>query len=282
MIPQSLLPVFEKATGAPIINAIRVGGGSINETARIETANGIYFVKWNSATKYPGMFEAEAKGLGLLAGNSGFVIPQVIEQGTTENISFLLLEFLEPGYTNWKTAGKTLAKMHRHTSSAFGLDHHNYIGSLVQRNTEHATWRDFFSNERILPQVKLAVGQQRLDKNDLAAAERFCARIGELFPSEKPALLHGDLWTGNFLFTAKGPSIYDPAVYYGHREMDLAMTKLFGGFDAEFYAAYHEEFPLEKSWEKRTRYCNLYPLLVHVNLFGGGYANEARSILSAF
>jgi fructosamine-3-kinase len=281
MLEAGLKKALEKHVGS-IVSVKAVGGGSINDALQLETADGHYFVKRNNASRFPGMFEAEMKGLRLLAAHSTFVIPNVIAQETEDDTAFLLMEYLEPGYTNWKSAGTTLAALHRQTADRFGLDHDNYIGSLTQRNTQHVTWPDFFANERILPQVQLALKADVLNHTDLLRAESFCKRVNELFPEEAPALLHGDLWIGNFLFTPKGPSIYDPAVYYGHREMDIAMTKLFGGFDGQFYRSYNEAFPLEKSWEERVRYCNLYPLLVHVNLFGGGYVREVRSVLSEF
>lgn len=282
MFPQALRTSLERTIGTRIIAGTPLNGGSINSAMKLEGETENYFLKWNDADRFPGMFEAEAKGLQLLAHNSTFCVPQFTACGTVENTSYLLLEFLDKGQVDWESAGIALANMHRQPAEKFGLDHDNYIGSLRQINTQHATWSDFFANERILLQVQLAVEKNLLTRMDRYRAENFCTCIDELFPKEAPALLHGDLWNGNFMFTKKGPSIYDPAVYYGHREMDLAMTKLFGGFDAEFYEAYNDIFPLEKNWQQRISYCNLYPLLVHVNLFGGGYVNEVRSILEKF
>lgn len=282
MLPEEIKAAAERELNS-VIGAVRhVGGGSINQAAKIETESGRVFIKWNDANRFPGMFEAEAKGLKLLSQYSTFCVPKVIACGSAGETSFLLLEYLEGGKTDWRAAGIALADMHRQTAEQFGLDHDNYIGSLAQKNTPHSTWADFFADERIMRQVDLAVSNGKLDRADRLRAENFCKRIGELFPHEPPSLLHGDLWNGNFMFAGKGPSVYDTAVYYGHREMDLAMTELFGGFDPEFYESYAEVFPLEKHWKQRTRYCNLYPLLVHVNLFGGGYIREVRSILSSF
>lgn len=282
MLPKELKAQVERELGAEIVSVQSVGGGSINEAAKVETATGAAFVKWNDAKRFPGMFEAEAKGLQLLKLHSTFHIPKVIAQKEQNDVSFLLMEFLERGYTNWRTAATALAGMHRQTSEVFGLDHDNYIGSLRQSNTQHSSWSDFFSNERILPQVDLAIGKNLLSASDRVHAENFCKRIDELFPREAPALLHGDLWSGNFMFTTSGPSVFDPAVYYGHREMDIAMMQLFGGFHESFYDVYNEVFPLKKGWQERVRWSNLYPLLVHVNLFGGGYVREARAMLSSF
>lgn len=229
------------------------------------------------------MFEAEEKGLNLIRELSGMKVPEVILVGTADNTSYLILEFLEQDVPCWKDGGFILANMHSMMrGKMFGLDHNNYIGSLPQSNTQHATWQDFYSQERIFPQIKLAIDSGKLTARELQGAEIFCSRIGEIFPEEKPSLLHGDLWSGNFMFSVEGPAVVDPAVYFGHREMDLAMTRLFGGFDAEFYEGYNEFHTLEKNWEKRVDYCNLYPLLVHVNLFGGGYADDVRRILRHF
>jgi fructosamine-3-kinase len=117
---------------------------------------------------------------------------------------------------------------------------------------------------------------------EMKNAELLCGKLNQLFPREHPSLLHGDLWSGNFMCSAKGPAIFDPAVYCGHREMDLGMTKLFGGFDNEFYEAYNHTYPLEKDWQKRVPLAQLYPLLVHAILFGGGYASNAANIIRSF
>jgi len=171
----------------------------------------------------------------------------------------------------------------RLTNTNFGLDYNNYIGSLHQQNNLHPTWVDFFINERLQPQIKLARDNNEIDSTTILKFENLYKKLDEVFPKEKPALLHGDLWSGNFMSDEKGESvIMDPTVYYGHREMDIAMAKLFGGFDAEFYSSYNEHYPLENGWEQRINVCNLYPLMVHVNLFGGGYLGQVKSILSKF
>lgn len=288
MLPFPLPPELLAATGRAnirLLHASPVSGGSINRCYRLETSAGIFFLKENEAEKFPGMFEAEQKGLELLAQNHAFTVPAVYAQLISGNHSLLLLEWLEkssPGKSSWFDAGTCLAKLHRATADAFGLDHDNYIGSLPQSNHRHASWADFFALERILPQVKRARDNGAIDAGISTRAERFCARMEEIFPKETPSLLHGDLWSGNFFFAQNGPAVFDPAVYYGHREMDLAMTKLFGGFDPDFYSGYENEFAPEKKWRQRVDFCNLYPLLVHVNLFGGGYLYDVKSILSSF
>ena len=266
-----------------ILSRIAIGGGSINNCFQVTTTDGIYFLKESNAEKFPGMFEAEAKGLELLRSTGTFCIPRVISLEQESGKARLFLQWLERKNTgNWREAGKMLAKLHQNTSDFFGLDHPNYIGSLSQANAMRKTWAEFFASQRILPQLKLAYESRKIDAGLLKQGENFCGEIHSIFPEEKPALLHGDLWSGNFFFTANGPAVFDPAVYYGHREMDLAMTKLFSGFDEEFYEGYENEFPLEKSWRSRIDFCNLYPLLVHVNLFGGGYVQEVKAILREF
>ncbi|MDQ3112347.1 MAG: fructosamine kinase family protein [Bacteroidota bacterium] len=285
----SLLPryssLIRKQSGAELLSVSRVSGGSINCCLCLESSKGLFFLKENSAQAFPGMFEAEKKGLDLLKATTVFRVPAVYSITEENGFSMLLMEWLEKmpdEKKDWRDAGQKLAQLHKNTSAAFGLNHDNYIGSLPQSNTPHATWADFFAQERILPQLKLANDEHKIDQSLLRKGERFCSMLKELFPAEAPSLLHGDLWSGNFFFSTNGPALFDPAVYYGHREMDLAMTKLFGGFDPQLYEGYEEEFPLEKKWKDRTDFCNLYPLLVHVNLFGGGYVEDVKSILKGF
>jgi len=263
-----------------------VSGGSINDAYCLETNHGKYFLKTNEVLRYPNMFNIEAKGLSLLSNTKTIRIPEVTLVDEFENTSFLILEYIEsvnPLAQFWKDFGKQMAELHQNTSDNFGLNHNNYIGSLNQQNNLHETWTDFFVNERLNPQIKLAKDSNKIDLTSILKFENLFNNLGEIFPKEKPALLHGDLWSGNFMSDENGdPVIMDPAVYFGHREMDIAMTKLFGGFDTELYEVYNEYYPLEKGWEDRVNICNLYSIMVHVNLFGGGYLEQVKSILSKF
>jgi len=269
-----------------IRSATAVGGGSINDAYHIETSSGTFFVKKNVASLYPQMFEKEAKGLEILKAANEIEVPEVVALGSQSDVSFLVLNFIrstpmQSGF--WEDFGNRLAALHKHTQNDFGLNHDNYIGSLKQSNRFHDNWPDFFREERLEAQVKLARDKGQMGRETVVAFERFYLKIEELFPEESPALLHGDLWSGNFMVNEKGwVVLIDPAVYYGHREMDLAMSQLFGGFSAEFYEAYHHTFPLEKGWQERMDYCNLYPLMVHVNLFGGSYLESVKRILARF
>lgn len=286
---QSLfLSIMQKTTGKrpEIFSSSTLTGGDINQAAKIQTHDGMWFAKWNRADAYPGMFAAEARGLELLSGVGEIAIPMVVGVGEEENLSMLVLEFIssaphKPGF--WRQFGQQLTRLHQHTNTTFGLDHHNYIGSLQQLNQQNTNWIAFFITCRLEEQIRLARNQKRIENNTVKLFERLFLRLDEFFPVEPPSLLHGDLWSGNYMVNNMGdPCIIDPAVYYGHRLMDLGMTRLFGGFPAEFYEAIHETWPLESNWQQATDIANLYPLMVHVNLFGGGYLGSVHATLKRF
>ena len=292
MLPASLKEILQIEISSKLKSTLTIdsvsplGGGDINQAFRLQTSSGPYFMKFNSASRYPGMFEKEAMGLRLLAATGEVRIPGVVLHGQAEDDIFLLLEFIEQGprkTTFWTDFGRSLAKMHRHSADTFGLDHENYMGSIPQSNRPHASWPEFFIQERLEPMVMMARNGGYLERGTVTAFDRLYRRVADIFPVEPPALIHGDLWTGNYMVDEKGEAcIIDPAVHYGHREMDIAMSRLFGSFAAEFYDAYHAEYPLEKGWQERVDVCNLYPLLVHVNLFGGGYAGSVERIIRRF
>lgn len=263
-----------------------MGGGCINHAQRLETNAGMFFVKTNNAARYPGMFEAEARGLRLLHSAGAIRVPQVIACGEADGQSYIILEFIRISQRSkrfWENFGAALARLHRHSAPSFGLDHDNYIGSLRQSNKWHGDWHSFFISERLQPQVRQAVEEGLLSHGQSRQFETLCGRLENFFPDEPPALLHGDLWSGNFMTGDDGEAcLIDPAVYYGHREAELAFTRLFGGFDDRLYRAYSELFPLTSGFEDRADVYNLYPLLVHVNLFGEGYVHSVANILKRF
>lgn len=263
-----------------------VHGGSINLCFQLKTNKGSYFIKINDAAKYPGIFQAEEKGLKILESAGAFRTPKTYFMGEFEGKTFLLMEHINPNMEKagfWEDFGTSLAKLHRNTAEHFGLEHDNYIGSLTQYNQPKSTWTDFFMENRLAVQVKLSRDSAKIDINISKKFDKLYAQLDNLFPKENPALIHGDLWTGNYMSDENGnPVIIDPAVYYGHREMDIAMTQLFGGFGAEMYKTYQNEFPMEKGWQERMDLWNLYPLMVHVNLFGGGYLTRVESILRRY
>ena len=265
---------------------VAIGGGSINDAYRLETNAGRFFVKVNHADRFPSFFEAEADGLGRLREAGTIRVPEVIAMGEDHDDSYLLMTWVDGGTKTdafWEAFGRSLAALHRRSDKNFGLERDNYIGSLKQANTRQATWADFFVHCRLEPLVKMARDRRKLGDGDVLRFERLYGQLAGLFPQEPPALLHGDLWSGNFICAKdSAPVLIDPAVYFGHREMDIAMSRLFGGFEPGFYTAYNDAFPLERGWEERVDLCNLYPLLVHVNLFGGGYVQQVQTILKRF
>lgn len=264
----------------------RVHGGSVNDAFRLVTDAGLYFLKTNSADQFPSLFTGEAHGLHLLQQSGELRVPEVIAQGECGDTTFLLLEFITPAQADegfQARFGRKLARLHRHTQATFGLDRDNHFGLLPQVNTPAVDWPGFLTHNRFMPLVKMARDNKRIDVGDVLRFERLYGKLPSLFPAEAPALLHGDLWKNNFLTAADGePVLIDPAVYFGHREMDLAMTRLFGGFFRDFYDAYQEERPLAPGWEGRVDLCNLYPLLAHLILFGGSYADRVGSVLRKY
>jgi len=292
MIPIEIIAQLEellkKHTGRKglIAHTQAIDGGSINAAYSLRYEGKDFFLKYNQAKGFPKMFELEAKGLNVLASCNKIRLPEVIGTGESGQTAFLLLEHIATDYpdkTFWEFFGEELAGLHRETNDNYGLDHDNYIGSLPQSNAPAVSWSDFFISQRLNPQLTLAAGKGMLNSKTLNDFEKLFVKLPKLFPQEAPALLHGDLWSGNFLCDSNGkPVLIDPAVYYGHREMDLAMSKLFGGFNPRFYEAYHAAYPLETAWKERIDLCNLYPLLVHVNLFGSGYVGQLQSSLRRF
>lgn len=285
-LPDAIRNKCQKLFGTFILSSKPISGGDINHAQLLETNKGNFFLKFNSKPGSLEMFEKEAKGLSLLDEPAIFRIPKVLHISQTAETAFLILEYIKSGVKKrdfWEIFGRRLAQLHQTTQEHFGLDHANYIGSLVQQNHPHPSWSAFFIKERLLPQIKLARNQNRLKATDLSSFEKLFKKIPNICPNEPSALIHGDLWSGNFLIDSNGqPVLIDPAVSFAHREMDLAMTKLFGGFDSAFYSSYKAAYPLTSGFSQRMEVYQLYYLLVHVNLFGGGYVNSVRSILKKF
>lgn len=271
-------------TGSPFANRSRhaIGGGCINTAAVLQDGNRRYFVKLNDAARLS-MFEAEAEGLGEIVQTRTVRVPEPVCCGTADGSAYLVLECLDLGGADSRTLeqlGRQLAQMHRTTRDQFGWHMDNTIGSTPQINTPASDWVQFWRDQRLGYQLRLAAHHGR---NLTSKGERLMADLGEFFRTYRPvpALLHGDLWGGNVGTTEQQPVIFDPAVYYGDREADLAMTELFGGFSHRFYQAYRETWPLDEGYPVRKTLYNLYHVLNHFNLFGGGYGSQAEHMIDS-
>ena len=258
-----------------------VSGGCINQGYQLKGNGNTYFVKVNQPAQAE-MFAAEALGLKQMQKTNTIRVPEPICWGVTDNWSYIVMEWLEfsraDGQT-WETMGRKLAAMHKTKGAAqFGWDQNNTIGSTPQINTWSADWAEFFSEHRIGYQLKLAKrrGGSFPDVNEVVAAVQ-----EKLYNRQPlPSLVHGDLWSGNAAATPSGePVILDPATYWGDREVDIAMTELFGGFPAAFYRGYNQAWQLDQGYQQRKTIYNLYHILNHFNLFGGGYGSQASRMI---
>jgi protein-ribulosamine 3-kinase len=279
---------IEEKLGTKIKSFTSLSGGCISDAYKVTTKDGAkYFLKYNPAISFD-MFIKEANGLKELSKANAIRIPEVL--GFDED--YMLLEFILSGGKGnkfFEEFGKQFAEMHKHFSEAFGFYEDNYIGSNPQINIpdekEKTSWVNFYFNKRILFQLQLAekLGNStpELRKGILKLESKIEKIIGDT--KEKPSLLHGDLWGGNYMVDENSNAVLiDPAVYYGHREADLGMTKLFGGFSSEFYRAYVDTFPLEDGYDYRENLYKLYHVLNHLNLFGGGYYSQALSLIKFY
>lgn len=269
-----------------IQKASPVHGGDISQCYALATGEGDFFLKVQEGTVPADFFEKEFQGLKRLRESQSVSVPVPVFYGSADGRQFLVTEFIHkspPQQNFWQTFAERLAVMHRCSASLFGLPEDNYIGTLPQINQQEEDWGIFYAYRRLEPLIKKCVEEQLFSTSLMRSCDRLFNELSRAFPSEKPALLHGDLWGGNYLSGAQGiPVLFDPAVYYGNREMDLAMTRLFGGFDRRFYWYYEDYFPLAEGWQERIPICQLYPLLVHALLFGGGYVQQVRNILSGY
>lgn len=277
--------------GASVSRRVPVSGGDINRACLLELSDGgRVFMKENRKENLP-FFTAEAAGLTAIRRTKTVRTPAVLAVGTDGNESFLLLEFIEAGPRSRRSSeelGLALAKLHGAdagpfvSGGSFGFLGDNYIGASVQINPPGETWTDFFLRCRLRPQFERALPY--FDREERKRIDGFLHRAGRfLAEPAKPSLLHGDLWAGNYMIDPAGhPWLIDPAVYVGHPEADLAMTELFGGFDEAFYAAYRSAAGIDPDYKDRRDLYNLYHLLNHLNLFGGGYLSAVRAVLKRY
>ena len=260
-----------------------VAGGCINQAFRVQSGQQKFFVKVNDASGLD-MFEAEAEGLNELGRAELLRVPKPICCGAAEGHAYLVMDDLQlEGSGDQSALGAGLAAMHRITADQFGWHRNNTIGATPQINTQESDWLSFWRDHRLgyqlqLAQRKGAGSQVQKTGNELLDV------LPVLLDGHEPeaSLLHGDLWSGNYAFTKSGePAIFDPAVYYGDRETDLAMTELFGGFGRDFFAAYQNAWPLDTGYPVRKKLYNLYHILNHYNLFGGGYLSQAQGMMQS-
>jgi len=289
MLPDALRDALEDRLDVSIESAAAVGGGCIANASRVETDGRPVFLKYGDqevARTFPG----EAVGLEALGeADSPLRVPSVLDTAppTDDRPGFLVMEWIHTGRKGrrfWEQFGDGLAALHRHAADAYGFDRDNFIGRLPQQNEWTDRWPTFFREQRLEPQVARARERGRWQSGWDRGLEGLYRRLPDILPQHPtPSVLHGDLWKGNFMVSAPGaPAIIDPAAYYGHREADLAMTELFGGFQDRFYEAYRASWGLESGYETRRDVYNLYHLVNHLNHFGGGYASSVERVLEPF
>ena len=269
------------------IKAFRpVSGGDISKAFLLETSQNRYFLKVNNHQEALAMFQAEKLGLETIYKTNTIAVPEVFYCGTFENQSLLLLEYIEnksPEKKDFQKLGTKLAALHNISQTSFGFTSDNYIGKLFQSNKLHLKWEDFYCHERILPQLILAKSKGLLSKNEIPEITNLLKVLKDISNNVTPSLLHGDLWSGNYIISTDGtPYLIDPAIYFGHNEVDIAMSKLFGGFDKSFYEAYQDYYPVGENSSASIDLYQLYYLLVHLNMFGNSYYGRVKGILSRY
>ncbi|MCA0447048.1 MAG: fructosamine kinase family protein [Bacteroidetes bacterium] len=269
--------------GERITSISPIKGSSLNSIFRIETESGQFFLKILTDKNSFEIIQGEAAGLKAISATKSIRTPDVIKT-VEEPQPHLLLSFIEtetPKSEFWTKFGTELAALHRNTAKEFGFDVPTFCGNIQMSNRHHANWNDFYFAERLEPEFRFCRDEGLFTSTDSSLFNQFANWYHEesRFPVEPPALIHGDLWSGNFLCGSnQTPYLIDPSVYYGHREIDLGMSELFGGFAPGFYQSYREVYPQEPGWEFRRQLAQLYHLLLHVHLFGGSFTDQALHI----
>ena len=277
---------FEEILNCKVFSIKSVAGGDINKAYKLETAKGTFFAKINDSKYASEILLTESKALNLLMCVGGIKVPEAINVNDHKNYTALILEWIETGKANKNTSNDLairLSTLHNVNSPNFGLDYDNFIGSLTQINTKKDNWLDFYYQYRITPQLKQAVESGNVPSNYIQKTDTVFKNMENEMPTVSPSLIHGDLWGGNYMIDKKGQVIFiDPAISFSHREMDIAMMMLFGGFDPEVFDIYNKLSPLDPGWRNRMNFYQLYYILVHVNLFGGSYSNSAKNIIDSY
>ncbi len=271
----ALSEFIEELVGHTIQKTVPVSGGDISRAYKLSGGGDEYFCKVHGKSGALSMFQAEMEGLNAIRETGVIKAPRVFHCKPWEAGAVLIMEFVRskrPTDTEMAIFGSQLAQMHLLDANYFGWHSNNFIGSLPQPNTQKDRWSDFYLTERLLPQLKIAQDHQLLTSSEIPSEASMILVLEELCPDISPSLLHGDLWGGNYLIAEDGtPCLIDPAVYYGHCEVDIAMSQLFGGFGNSFYRAYQKDLPGDTLSPDRIRIYQLYYLLVHLNLFGRSY-----------
>lgn len=282
MIRQAVQQHLEEHHLGELVDISSVAGGCINEAFRIKTSQGLELFCKTHQSPPSGMFAAESVSLEAIANNSSFFIPNIY----AVDEHFLLLSYISsalPSNQYWEDFGIYLAQLHRHHSLKFGFSIDNYCGLTPQPNKQMTDGHQFFAEQRLLYQGRLALNAGRLANGHFRQLEKFCQKLDQLIPRQPASLIHGDLWSGNAFIGPNGePALIDPAAYYGWAESELAMTRLFGGFPENFYRSYESASGIAPDWRERINYYNLYHLLNHLNLFGEGYLSQVLSIIKPF
>lgn len=282
---EQIAEAISRTTGTPFRSSAvdSIGGGCINSAVRLSDGDRSFFVKTNGSSAVA-MFEAERDGLKAMMVPGTPRVPAPITHGTAAGVAFLVLEYVPMrrlAGTGWERLGEQLAELHRVTAPEFGWHRNNTIGATPQVNDPTLRWVDFWREHRLGYQLALAE-RNGLNRTVVRSGQSLMERFDRLFVdyAPQPSLLHGDLWSGNVAADDQGnPVLFDPAVYYGDREADLAMSELFGRFDQGFYDAYQASWPLAPGYDERKILYNLYHILNHFNLFGGGYAAQAGAMI---
>ncbi len=284
MIPEPINQFLNSLHQKEIHQFVAVGGGSINDAYRYSIGKDQFFMKYNE--KVDGIIEKEVDGLEAIANLNCIATPQVIAFEKIDKYEILVLPYIVSGLKTskaWEYFGYQLAEMHKKPASYYGWHQSNFIGSLHQTNEKTTDFIEFFIHQRLKPQIELAVRNNLLSSQENSQFEQLFKKLNEILPEPKPSLVHGDLWSGNFMIGEEGtPYLIDPAIHYNFRETDIAFTHLFGGFDSRFYDAYNHQFPLAPGFQTRISLYNIYPLLVHLNLFGTGYYSGVMNSLNQY
>lgn len=286
MLSKGFTENLSNLVGTKINKIQSVSGGDISAAYLINSGRDKFFLKVNNKPWALDMFNVEVQGLNAIRKSKTIATPEIIAFETFKDDSFLLMEYVESKHATSKDMelfGSQLAQLHQMTSDDFGFDENNFIGSLPQSNEKHKNWNEFYIEERLYPQLQLARLKGLLNESEIPDSSLMKEVCHNYFINIKPALLHGDLWGGNYLISSDGrPFLIDPATYFGHSEVDIAMSRLFGGFGASFYDAYHEIIPKDRYTDNRIELYQLYYLMVHLNLFGRSYYGSVKNILNNY